>query len=376
MKHFNTFIFISLLTLVLVNIASASSINRHDISPRQMAMGGAFSAQVNTSTSMAINPAGMALKDGTDYDMGEFFMSYTQVPELPVTEQSSTEDVLAFLWAKRYTTWTIGAGLYDRSSIQFEYEEQVGEDTVTKSTQLGAYDISVYLAYAMTEKFKLGGTLKISSLSTEHKDSAGSSIEDEVYSVRLGAKYFVLDTPIDFSSSAMYLAWALAAAYEPKSEFSPFAELAKHPLKDTKITGLPQEFLVGSHLTFGWIFESFSFVLNLNSDLSQANYSGLAELLVPASEYKNIELTKKMLGAELLFNASGSAVTYAMRAGISDQTSNIDDAFDEKMISAGVGVSSKNLFLDLSVQKEVLPETALDNRKAKMNFALALGVSF
>lgn len=375
-RVWKVFLFISQCSL-----AYAGTVDLVDISPKQMGMGGAGSAQVNDATSMAINPAGMAIRDSSESDTVDFVLSYAESSVHRDEISYEKADALSIFWAKRYYKWTVGVGLYDTASLNLDYLEMDGDQLLTQSTHLGGYDISLYLAYDYSEDFKLGATFKMSSVITDYKDASNSKLEDEVWSLRLGAKYFVFDTPIDFSNSSMQLAWQLAAAYEPESEFQPFAELKTHPLKNREVSGFPELCLVGSTIRFGWIFDSFSFVIHLNTDLSQETYNQMSDLLIVSERVDNkrgdVVLTKKMLGSEWLFKGTDpNSITYALRFGLSDQSSNFENELEEQKASFGLGFIGKNASFELAVQKQLSETEEEQTKNEDLIWSIGMGVAF
>jgi hypothetical protein len=374
----------ALLLLIILShcgMVYAGSINRVDSSPKQMAMAGAGSAQVNDSTAMALNPAGMAINDLAESDTMDFFLGYGEALPYQDSPEYESADMLGIFWAKRYWRWTVGVGMYDTGAFNLDYQELIDNQVLTKNTHVSAYDMALYLAFNYSDKLKLGSTLKMSSLSSDYKDSGGNSLDDEVWSIRLGAKYILFDQPIDFTSSSMQLAWQFAAGYEPESEFTPFSDLRQHPLKNRDITGAPELFLLGSTMRFGWIFENFSFVMHLNADVSQETYSGMSDLLIPsealALNRQDVVIHKTMLGSEWLFKGTApDAITYALRAGISDQRSNFEGELEEQKASIGFAFIGHGASLELAAQ------TFLDNDGSRgpvndgLSWSLGFGLTF
>lgn len=377
-KHLFLMAFFS---LGLFEFSLAGTLNRVETNPKQMGMAGAGSAQINDSSAMSVNPAGMAVNGDMDVGTGDFFISTGEAAALTELQTAEDAEAFALFWAKRHQSWSAGLGLYDTAAMNIDYVELSGADSVYKSTHLSAYDMTVYLALSVSDRFKLGGTLKMASVSTDYKDAGGNKLDDEVWSTRLGAKYIVFNQPLDFSTSSMLFLWQFGAAYEAGSSFKPFTVLKTHPLKNREVMVVPEHILLGSNMRFGWILEHASFVLNLNADASKETYENMSDLLIPSEQITmnraDVEITKTMLGAEcLLKGASPGALTYALRAGIAQQKSNFEGRFKQTTTALGVGIIGETLSLELALQN--ITDTSSEETKLtnELAWSIGMGVAF
>ncbi|WP_156506423.1 OmpP1/FadL family transporter [Oleiphilus sp. HI0117] len=336
---------ISLAISVTGGAAYAAPVEMLPLSARTLAQGGAGVAAVNGATSMAINPAGMGFSEFNARDTGEFVLIGATSYEN--TGLGSDDDGGVF-WAKRYTKWAFGLGLYDTHNIRVSFKEP--SQGTEEAAILQSYDISANVAYAPSDSAKIGGTLKI--ISVKEKD-VSDKVRQETsgYGLQLGANYRLLDKPIDFTSSSGYLAWDVGAAYHFESTHTPFENDFNHPLRNREITAYPESVSVGSKMSLGWIFSEVSFQLNLNADFEKLKYSGMSDLLFQTSDSLDIELTKKKLGAELLIGGATSSNTFAIRAGITDQTGNYSDLADEQRASVGLGFVRGGFSVDFAAQQ-------------------------
>lgn len=345
--------------------ANAAPIETVPVSARTLALGGAGVAGVNGATAMAINPAGMGFNDVEARDTGEFVV--TGVTSYENTGLGAEDDYGVF-WAKRYSKWAFGLGLYDTQNIRIIY---AGNDQEPASKAiLQSYDISANLAYAPSESLKIGGTLKIISVS-EKDVSDKVREESSSYGLQLGTSYRLFDKPIDFTSSSGHIAWNVGAAYHFESTQTPFENDRYHSLRDREITAYPEAIIIGSTMSFGWIFSAMSCQLNLNADMERLRYSKMSDLLFETSETLDVEITRKKLGAELLIGGASSANTFALRAGMTDQTSNYSNEADEQRVSVGIGFVRGGFSIDLAAQQ--FQDSSESNFKVGM---LEVGIEF
>lgn len=349
----------------------AGSIAHVSTSVRQMAMGGAFIAQVDEASSISINPAGVAPARGTA-QISKEFLFYGMKRENSFSEtDDSADEILGFFWTKKSGNSGFGIGLYDSSVGQVSYLDNSSTRNINTAT-LSGFDLAFSYAYSPIDELKVGTTLKATFFG-EPESADGKEHEESEYSFKLGAQYQVFDGYLDIANTSTNLALSIGAIYQPEIQLSPFSSSPRHLLSDQDITATPETIGVGSHVRFGWISEALTFRLHLNADYETSLYSDMAELIVNPSTKGNVELVRAMFGSELLITGLGASNTYALRAGVADQTGNIHQVLDETVRSFGLGVVGESISMNLAYE---VVEPAVEGSLNRKNMAVEFSVVF
>jgi hypothetical protein len=339
-------------------------------SARDMALAGAFVANTDGSTSIAINPAGIAPRTKYDIRMAELSLAGTLRRSKVHETDKHTSQLYGFYWMSQKENFSWGLGLYDNAVYELRYFDD--QNKLNKMVVSG-YDMSLAYAYALSESLKIGVAVKLSNLGPNDNENKKTKDEDDPINFKLGGQYNLLNGYIDLQQTSLSFNCNTGLSYQPEITAS-LSNLAKtHPLYEREVTLLPESYVLGTHLQFAWLTRSLSMVFNINGDYKNTRYSNMGELFFPGTKASQIEIQEQRLGFELLVSQQKQSNSYAIRAGIAKQHSKSHFAFDENTFALGLGWSNGKASIDIA---HLLSKPSTFNRYSSDRSQTNLTISF
>lgn len=359
MRNLSVFIGVIMLTNALPLVAG-----QHSYTARDLALAGAFSAQVNDSSSVFVNPAGIAPAYRNDTPIHEVTFS-TGRAELSGTTTNDDSTHYNLIYAYTGTEFGLGLAINENDNLFLESANGLA------SQNISVEEVVATLAYQANSWLKLGATAR--SLRAETVEVVGAKEDSSKPNYKLGAQIY----PWDYNNGGYLFSLKLAATHQTAGEAKPF-NLQNAENQNTVVTLLPKSNTVSA--SFELLSASNearnSFSISLNIETERREYPEDNNFLVASSNSNaanNLatELRRDAASIEVLKNSEN--VSYAFRVGMGQIEDPSNSAWSQQQLGFGIGLVYGFVVFDIGYRvsetaRENMPDTKEDNVLGTLSF--------